>query len=31
MAQYRGTINGQRGEASRLGTKRSGLVAHLAS
>jgi len=25
MAQYRGTVNGQRGMASRLGSKRSGL------
>ena len=25
MAQYRGTIKGSRGEASRLGTKSSGL------
>tara|TARA_R100001015_G_C4633828_1_gene199309 strand:- start:3246 stop:3512 length:267 start_codon:yes stop_codon:yes gene_type:complete len=26
MAQYRGTIQGNRGEASRLGTKSSGLT-----
>lgn len=26
MAQYRGTISGRRGEASRLGDKRSGLT-----
>lgn len=26
MAQFRGTIKGQRGEASRLGSKASGLV-----
>lgn len=26
MAQFRGTIAGQRGEASRLGSKNSGLV-----
>lgn len=26
MAQFRGTVSGQRGEASRLGSKNSGLV-----
>ena len=31
MAQYRGTLTGQRGQASRLGTKSSGLSAHIAS
>jgi len=31
MAQYRGTLTGQRGSASRLGTKSSGLSAHIAS
>ena len=31
MAQYRGTISGQRGEASRLGSKRSGLNVKAAS
>lgn len=29
MARYRGTIKGQRGEASRLGSPKSGLVAYL--
>ena len=28
MARYRGTIQGHRGEASRLGTPISGLIAH---
>lgn len=28
MAQYRGTIQGSRGEASRLGHKSSGLILH---
>ena len=31
MAQYRGTLTGQRGSASRLGSKKSGLSAHVAS
>ena len=31
MAQFRGTIQGQRGEASRLGTKSSGLRVEAAS
>lgn len=31
MAQFRGTIQGQRGEASRLGSKTSGLVVTAAS
>lgn len=31
MAQYRGTLTGQRGSASRLGSKTSGLSAHIAS
>lgn len=31
MAQYRGTISGQRGQASRLGSKASGLVSYTAS
>ena len=31
MAQYRGTLTGQRGNASRLGSKTSGLSAHIAS
>ncbi len=31
MAQYRGTIKGARGEGSRLGTKKTGLFAHIAS
>ena len=29
MAQYRGTIQGNRGETSRLGTKSSGLVSFI--
>ena len=29
MAQFRATIEGQRGEASRLGSKNSGLVARI--
>jgi len=29
MAQFRATIKGNRGEASRLGTKKSGLVARI--
>ena len=29
MAQFRATIKGQRGEASRLGTKKSGISAHI--
>lgn len=29
MAQYRATIEGQRGTASRLGSKQSGMVAHV--
>lgn len=29
MAHFRGTIQGNRGEASRLGTKKSGLLADL--
>ena len=29
MAQYRTTIKGQRGEASRLGSKNSGMTAHV--
>lgn len=29
MAQFRGVLRGQRGEASRLGTKSSGLTAHI--
>ena len=29
MAHYRATIQGQRGEASRLGTKQSGIRAHV--
>jgi hypothetical protein len=28
MAQFRGVIAGQRGEASRLGSKSSGLTVH---
>ena len=31
MAQYRGTIQGQRGSASRLGSKASGLTTYTAS
>lgn len=31
MAHYRGIIQGQRGEASRLGTKNSGLTVEAAS
>ena len=31
MAQFRGSMKGQRGEASRLGSKVSGLDAHIAS
>ena len=31
MAQFRGWIKGQRGQASRLGSKNSGLAANLAS
>jgi hypothetical protein len=31
MAHFRGTIKGVRGEASRLGTKASGLTANIAS
>lgn len=30
MARFRGTIRGQRGEASRLGSPSSGLSAHIA-
>lgn len=29
MAQFRAVIRGQRGEASRLGSKSSGMVAHV--
>ena len=29
MAQFRAIIRGQRGEASRLGSKQSGIVAHV--
>ena len=29
MAQFRAVIRGQRGEASRLGSKQSGIVAHV--
>ena len=29
MAQFRAVIRGQRGEASRLGSKNSGIVAHV--
>lgn len=29
MAQFRSIIRGQRGEASRLGSKQSGMVAHV--
>lgn len=29
MAQFRAVIRGQRGEASRLGSKSSGIVAHV--
>jgi hypothetical protein len=29
MAQFRAVIKGQRGEASRLGNKKSGLTAHV--
>lgn len=29
MAQFRAVIKGQRGEASRLGSKGSGIVAHI--
>lgn len=29
MAQFRATIKGQRGEASRLGSKQSGIVAEV--
>jgi hypothetical protein len=29
MAQFRGTLHGQRGEASRLGSKKSGLTARV--
>lgn len=29
MAQFRAIIRGQRGEASRLGSKNSGIVAHV--
>lgn len=29
MAQFRATIQGQRGQASRLGSKKSGLVADI--
>lgn len=31
MAHFRGTIKGQRGEASRLGSKKSGLTVEAAS
>ena len=31
MAHFRGTIQGQRGQASRLGSKRTGFDAHIAS
>jgi hypothetical protein len=31
MAHFRGTLRGQRGEASRLGSKSSGLLGKLAS
>ena len=31
MAHFRGTIHGQRGRASRLGSTKSGLSAHIAS
>lgn len=31
MGHFRGTIKGYRGEASRLGSERSGLTAHIAS
>jgi hypothetical protein len=29
MAQFRATIHGQRGEASRLGSKKTGITAHV--
>lgn len=29
MAQYRGTVKGSRGMASRLGTKKTGIEAHI--
>ena len=31
MGHFRGTLSGNRGEASRLGTKKTGLSAHIAS
>ncbi len=31
MAQYRATLRGTRGEASRLGSKSTGMFAHVAS
>lgn len=31
MAQYRAEIEGQRGDASRLGTKSSGMYGHIAA
>lgn len=31
MSQFYGTLNGNRGEATRCGTKKSGIVTHAAS